>query len=105
MHFGPIIAPLAPFFVLVQADVLFTAPPLGLVHHVGTPLTMAWIESGAFPLITDLTSYELSLCAGGNDPTTILQLATIATAGQYAKGYQVTANIDPTIGGSAPGNA
>jgi hypothetical protein len=96
---------LAAFLTVARADVTFTAPAPGAVLPMQQPLRIVWTESGKSPPITELTSYLLFLCAGGNDLTTITQLAAIPASGQFTTGFEVTANIDPTIGSSAPGNA
>jgi Ser-Thr-rich glycosyl-phosphatidyl-inositol-anchored membrane family len=104
MLLAPISVVLA-LLAIAHADVQFTSPAAGAVLPVGIPLTITWIESGITPLISELSSYQLYLCAGGNDPTTIMEMAEISTLGQFQSGSQVMASINPSIGASAPGNA
>jgi hypothetical protein len=99
------LATLAAFLTVGRADVSFTSPAAGAVLPMQQPLRIAWAESGKSPPITELTSYLLFLCAGGNDLTSITPLTSIPASGQFAAGSEVVANIDPTIGSSAPGNA
>lgn len=50
------------------ADVAFTKPAAGDVI-TGTSLVAAWTESGQKPAISTFESYQLFLCAGGNNDT------------------------------------
>ena len=93
------------FLSATNADVQFTSPAAGATYPAGLPLTVTWVESGTPPLISDLVSYQLFLCAGGDDLTTMLQLAQIPASGQFTDGYQVVASIDPSLGASSPANA
>jgi len=52
---------------LVGADVEFTAPKAGSIFDGGTTITVQWQESNKEPLISELTTYQLFLCMGGND--------------------------------------
>jgi len=92
------------FLVTTQADIQFTSPAAGAALPVGVPLTISWTDTGIAPLISQLSSYQLYLCAGGNDATTIIQLAQIPSSGQFSYGNQLVASIDPSLGASAPGN-
>jgi hypothetical protein len=58
-----LLATLVPF---VFADVKFTSPAAG-VTVTGPTISISWEESGTSPKISDLASYQLFLCAGGND--------------------------------------
>jgi hypothetical protein len=53
---------------LVLADVAFTKPAAGDVI-TGTSLVAAWTESHQNPSISTFESYQLFLCAGGNNET------------------------------------
>ena len=59
-----LIAAVAPY---AFADVEFTSPSAGASAVGGQLLQIAWKESGTSPPITQLQSYQLFLCAGGND--------------------------------------
>jgi hypothetical protein len=48
------------------ADVLVTTPAAGATTASLT-LTVEWEDSGNAPKISNLASYQLFLCAGGND--------------------------------------
>ena len=48
------------------ADVEFTSPAAG-VTLTGPTLSIKWKDSGSSPAISDLVSYQLFLCAGGNE--------------------------------------
>lgn len=66
LRFLALLATLAPF---AFADVEFTGPAAGDTITVGVQaasITVKWKESGDSPPITDLLSYDLFLCAGGN---------------------------------------
>lgn len=66
-----LLAALAPY---VFADVEFTSPSAGATVAGGRTLTIEWKDSGDEPPISDLTSYELFLCAGGNDVDNFVRL-------------------------------
>ncbi len=51
----------------VLADVRFTKPAAGASIAGGTVLQVEWEDSGDAPSISDLTTYQLFLCAGGNE--------------------------------------
>lgn len=66
LRFLALLATLAP---LAFADVEFTGPAAGDTITVGVQsatITIKWKDSGSAPPITDLVSYDLFLCAGGN---------------------------------------
>lgn len=90
---------------IVNADIQFTSPPAAAVLAANTPVTVSWIESGAYPLLTDLTKFDLFLCAGGADIIHVVQLATIMTSAPFGGGNQVVTTVDPTLGGSDLNNA
>jgi hypothetical protein len=52
---------------LVSADVEFTLPKAGDLLDAGSTITVEWKESKTEPLLTDLLTYQLFLCWGGND--------------------------------------
>ena len=58
----------AAMFPLAWADVAFTKPAAGDVI-TGTSLVAEWKESNHKPPISTFSSYQLFLCAGGNNDT------------------------------------
>jgi hypothetical protein len=58
---------------LVAADIEFVSPKAGAKLTGGQSIVIEWKESGDSPAITDLTTYELWICAGGNEETTIVR--------------------------------
>ncbi|KAI9815556.1 MAG: hypothetical protein M1827_002690 [Pycnora praestabilis] len=91
------LAALAP---LAVADVEFTTPAAGASVAGGTTISVAWKDSGSAPSVSDLTSYQLFLCAGGNDASNFIQLAPITTAGTFSTGNAASGTVQVTIGGS-----
>lgn len=63
---------LASFVLSVFADVKFTKPEPGATIEAGGTLTIEWEESGESPSLDSLLSYQLFLCAGGNDDGTFV---------------------------------
>lgn len=51
------------------ADVKFITPAAGASIPAGGTFAVEWKDSGSAPSIADLASYQLFLCAGGNDAT------------------------------------
>lgn len=51
----------------VLADVEFTTPSAGGTVAGGSTLKVEWKDSGKSPAISSLQTYQLFLCAGGND--------------------------------------
>ena len=51
----------------VLADVEFTQPKAGATLDGGSTVTIKWKDSGDKPKIEDLMTYEIFLCAGGNE--------------------------------------
>jgi hypothetical protein len=116
----PKLPPLLPFFIytpgmllflstyallIVQATVLFTTPAPGAVIHFSMPLVITWAENGVPPLMAPMIEYELQLCAGGQDITTMQQLAVLQRNGKFESVNTLSATIDPTWGGSSLNNA
>ena len=64
-----LLATLVPY---VLADVKFTSPAAGSSIS-GPSISISWEESGTTPKIADLASYQLFLCAGGNDETNFVR--------------------------------
>ncbi|KAL8672082.1 MAG: hypothetical protein Q9168_003442 [Polycauliona sp. 1 TL-2023] len=55
------------------ADVQFTSPAAGGTIAAGKPITAQWKDSGDGTALTDLSTYTLFLCAGGNDQASFIQ--------------------------------
>jgi hypothetical protein len=64
------LAALAALTRFVTADVEFLAPVGGANFTGGGSLAAAWKDSGEKPALADLLTYELFLCAGGNEEGT-----------------------------------
>jgi hypothetical protein len=62
---------LAPF---VSAGISFKSPKAGATLTAGQSVTIEWDDSGDGPAITDLTTYELFLCAGGSKAGTFVSV-------------------------------
>jgi len=61
-------------FAVVHADVEFVSPKAGATLKGGGAIEIEWKDSGSAPSISDLTKYELFLCAGGNKETEYVSL-------------------------------
>lgn len=61
---------LAPY---VLADVEFTTPSAGGTVPGGSTLKVAWKDSGSGPALSSLQTYQLFLCAGGNDDSSFVR--------------------------------
>ncbi|KAF2705541.1 hypothetical protein K504DRAFT_353450, partial [Pleomassaria siparia CBS 279.74] len=88
---------------LVSADVEFTSPDAGAILEGGVAITVEWQESKDTPLITDLSTYQLFLCMGGNDAATMLTAPGAKTF--TVTGNQVSALVGVTVGATTPKNA
>lgn len=97
-----LLAAITPFAL---ADVEFTSPAAGAKLTGGGSINIAWKDSGSAPSISDLTTYQLFLCAGGNDDTTFIQLTSITTSGTFAAGNKAIGNVGAGVGASTPSNA
>lgn len=94
---------LVPLARVVFADVEFTRPAGGASVAGGKAIQVEWKETKDPPLISDLQSYTLFLCTGGNDNP--IQLATIADASLFTTSNKASATIQKTLGASDPDNA
>ena len=59
-----LLAAVAPY---AFADVDITSPAAGATAVGGQLLQISWKDSGTSPSISELQSFQLFLCAGGND--------------------------------------
>jgi len=97
-----LLAAITPFAL---ADIEFTSPAAGAKLTGGGSINIEWKESGNSPSISDLTTYQLFLCAGGNDDTTFIQLTAITTSGTFAAGNKAIGTVGVGVGASTPLNA
>lgn len=91
---------LATVLQFASADVQFTSPAAGATLPGGGAITVTWQDSGVAPSIADLSTYQLFLCAGGNDAGSFIQLAAVTTTGTFANGNSAEGTFAATIGGS-----
>lgn len=85
-------------FALVHADVEFITPKPGATLKGGGAIEIEWKDSGEAPAISDLQTYQLFLCAGGNDADSMIQLTAITTAGTFAVGNKAQGTVGIGIG-------
>ena len=91
---------------LAIADVRFLTPNAGSTAEGGGALQVSWEDSGSDPALSDLTTYQLFLCAGGNDEASIVQLSGIVLDGKFSlSGNSAEGVVPATIGASSPDNA
>jgi hypothetical protein len=72
--------PLAALVALVpfaSAGIQFTSPEAGATLKAGTSIQVGWEEGGDGPKLTDLTTFELFLCAGGSKEGTFVSASQI----------------------------
>ncbi|KAL8925213.1 MAG: hypothetical protein Q9172_002318 [Xanthocarpia lactea] len=91
---------LATLLPAVFADIQFTNPAAGTTLAAGKPITARWKDSGDGTALTDLKTYTLFLCAGGNDADSFIELAPINANGQFSTGNEASATVAATLGGS-----
>ena len=72
------------------ADVEFTSPAAGASVKGGSTISVQWKDSGSQPPLSDLKSYTLFLCAGGNDAASFVSTRDL-------QGFEV----DEILGSSA----
>jgi hypothetical protein len=97
---------LACVIAFVVADVHFLTPAAGDSVVGDGALSVTWEDSGTAPPLSELTTYQLFLCAGGNNDASIVQLAGIVLDGKFAiSGDSAEAVIASTTGASSPKNA
>lgn len=69
---------LATLLPLALADVQFTSPAAGATLAAASPIAIKWKDSGDGTALTDLTTYTLFLCAGGNDAASFVSASSPA---------------------------
>jgi hypothetical protein len=80
------------------ADVKFTVPAPGVSIPGGTAFSVAWVDPGDAPSISDLTSYQLFLYSGSNAAPQ--QLHSITTA-SFSAGNTFSVTVPVSIGGES----
>ncbi|KAI9737005.1 MAG: hypothetical protein M1834_000594 [Cirrosporium novae-zelandiae] len=75
-----------------------TTPAAGASLTGGSTISIKWSDEGTAPSISDLSTYQLFLCAGSNDEFT--QLATLVSSGDFSDGNTASGSITTGIGGS-----
>ncbi|KAF2656866.1 hypothetical protein K491DRAFT_691536 [Lophiostoma macrostomum CBS 122681] len=101
------LAALAALQSAVLADVEFTSPKAGDTLDITSPVDIEWTDSNSGVALADLTTYNLFLCAGGNDDGTYKQLYTLTQTGpaSFSTGSKMEQPFDKTLGASTPKNA
>lgn len=89
------LAALAPF---VSAGISFVSPKAGATLTAGTSIDVKWEEGGTGPKLTELLSYELFLCAGGQDGPDQAVLLPITTQGLFTAGNAASALVGILVG-------
>ncbi|KAF2684571.1 hypothetical protein K458DRAFT_418141 [Lentithecium fluviatile CBS 122367] len=105
---GRLLAPLAVCAALISlahAGIEFTKPKAGETLKAGTAIEVEWKEGGDGPALSDLTTFELHLCFGGNDADTIVPKLAITTAGQFSAGNKAQGMVGTDVGADKPANA
>lgn len=100
----PLVA-LAALVPYVSAGVEFTKPKAGAKLTAGSAIEVAWQEGGDGPELSDLLSYELFLCAGGNAAADQTVLLSITTQGSFAVGSSASGMVGVGVGEDKPANA
>ncbi|KAI9883297.1 MAG: hypothetical protein M1823_004940 [Watsoniomyces obsoletus] len=85
------------------ADVEFIRPSAGASVAGGSTFEIEWRDSGEAPSISDLTTYRLFLCTGGNDNP--IELVTLQHHGKFSKGNKFSGSVKASMGASTPENA
>ncbi|KAF2214542.1 hypothetical protein CERZMDRAFT_83216 [Cercospora zeae-maydis SCOH1-5] len=76
--------------------VSFTTPAAGATLPAG-PITVTWTDAGGSPDMAALSTFELQLMVGGNEPSNSEVIATIGTPGSLVSTGQVQGTIGPNI--------
>ena len=114
-----LLAAVAPYTL---ADVEFTSPAAGATVTGGSTLDVEWKDSGTSPPISSFSTYQLFLCAGGNDAGSFvstqnactqirlglvvqqltfqsqLPLVPLSTNGEYSAGNTAAGTVQVGIG-------
>ncbi|KAJ9301489.1 hypothetical protein DTO271G3_1624 [Paecilomyces variotii] len=80
------------------ADVEFLEPDAGATAKGGDTITVRWRDSGKEPKLSQLTRYDLYLCAGGDTADSYEELSHLIEEGTFARGNSVSFKIEPEVG-------
>jgi hypothetical protein len=78
---------------LSLADPEIVSPAAGHTAQQFSSLTVRWEETGAYPLMSSLESYNLHLCTGGIDHQEINNIWTFLTDGEFTKENYVNVSL------------
>ncbi|KAH0835114.1 hypothetical protein AYO21_09708 [Fonsecaea monophora] len=84
-----------------RADVQVVAPQPG-DSITGLNLQIQWKDSGNSPPLSQLANYQLFLCAGGNDESAYIPIATLVEEGTFTTGNSITITLQPGTGANIP---
>jgi len=73
-------------FAALAAGIKFTKPAAGTTLKAGTAIEVEWQDGGDGPKISDLTTYQLILVAGGQKDAEQQVIKVLTTAGNFALG-------------------
>ncbi|RMZ89357.1 hypothetical protein DV736_g3416, partial [Chaetothyriales sp. CBS 134916] len=79
------------------ADVEFLTPAAGSSQSSLT-LSITWQDSGTDPPLSDLTSYQMYLCAGGNAVGEYADLTELVKSGDFSTGNSAKATVTTGLG-------
>ncbi|PVI06292.1 beta-1,6-glucan boisynthesis protein-like protein [Periconia macrospinosa] len=103
-----ILAPLAVFVALggvANAGIQISKPASGFTAKAGSSLEVEWKEGGTGPAISELASYQVHLCAGGNDGFVSFQDAQLLDQTFTATSTHAEVKVPETTGEDTPKNA
>ncbi|KAG8531515.1 uncharacterized protein KY384_003144 [Bacidia gigantensis] len=79
--------------------VQFTTPSAGATVAGGKTMQVQWKDSGDDPPLKDLQTYQLFLCAGGNEDENFIQLTNLVKDGKFSSGNSASGAVSAGIGG------
>jgi hypothetical protein len=103
MHLSSLIA-FAFSFPLSLADIDFISPSRGQTLSANEPIKIWWGESGLFPKVMMLETYQLFLCTGGNAAENMLTVAPLVLDGQFTESDRLNVTISQHINPNLDGN-
>lgn len=74
MRSGHVLAGSLAFASRAMADIYFSAPVGGDTYAAGAAITVTMVDNGENPSVADLSSYDLSICYGGDTTGTYVCL-------------------------------
>ncbi|PLN83245.1 hypothetical protein BDW42DRAFT_165027 [Aspergillus taichungensis] len=81
----------------VLADIEFVVPAIGTVFKAGDVVTAQWRDTGRFPRISDLTTYDLCLCTIGDTLGSHREVSTLIQGARFGRGSSVSFRIDADL--------